>query len=107
VIVAFVKRRDESYLVWGAYRGATSNRGANVYLISVLVIGFFAGAIAKFFMPGKKPHGCLVTSLLGICGAWVGQQLLWTLGMSRPVCFIGSVLGAMILLFIYQALRKE
>jgi uncharacterized membrane protein YeaQ/YmgE (transglycosylase-associated protein family) len=79
----------------------------NVYLISVLVIGFFAGAIAKFFMPGKKPHGCLVTSLLGICGAWVGQQLLWTLGLSRPVGFIGSVLGAMILLFIYQALRKE
>ena len=78
-----------------------------MYLIPVLLIGFFVGAVAKFFMPGKKPHGCIVTSLLGIAGAWVGQQILWTLGMSRSIGFIGSVLGAMIILFIYQAVRKD
>ena len=78
-----------------------------MYLIGVLLIGFFVGAVAKFFMPGKKPHGCLVTSLLGVAGAWVGQQLLWTLGMSRSVGFLGSVLGAMIILFLYQVLRKD
>lgn len=78
-----------------------------MYLIPVLLIGFLVGAVAKFFMPGKKPQGCIVTSLLGICGAWVGQQLLFTLGTSRSVGFIGSVLGAMIILFIYQMVRKE
>jgi len=78
-----------------------------VYLIFVLIIGFLAGAVAKFFMPGKKPHGCLVTSLLGICGAWVGQRLFWGIVLSRPVGFLGSVLGAMILLFIYQLVRKD
>ncbi len=78
-----------------------------MYLIPVLIIGFFAGAVAKFFMPGKKPHGCIVTSLLGIAGAWVGQQVLFSLGMSRPVGFIGSVLGAMLILFVYQVLRKD
>lgn len=78
-----------------------------MYLIPVLIIGFFAGAVAKFFMPGKRPHGCIVTSLLGVAGAWVGQQLLWTLGMSRPVGFIGSVFGAMIILFVYQMVRKD
>ncbi len=78
-----------------------------MYLIGVLLIGFFVGVVAKFFMPGKKPHGCVVTSLLGIGGAWVGQQVLWTLGMSRSVGFLGSVLGAMIILFIYQMVRKD
>lgn len=78
-----------------------------MYLIPVLLIGFFVGAVAKFFMPGKKPHGCVITSLLGVAGAWVGQQILWTLGMSRSVGFIGSVLGAMIILFAYQAIRKD
>ena len=78
-----------------------------MYLIPVLLICFFVGAVAKFFMPGKKPHGCVITSLLGVAGAWVGQQILWTLGMSRSVGFIGSVLGAMIILFAYQAIRKD
>ena len=78
-----------------------------MYLIGVLLIGFFVGVVAKFVMPGKKPHGCIITSLLGIAGAWVGQQLLWTLGMSRSVGFIGSVLGAMIILFLYQVIRKD
>lgn len=78
-----------------------------MYLIPVLLIGFFVGAVAKFVMPGKKPHGCLVTSLLGIAGAWVGQQVLSSLGLGRTVGFLGSVLGAMIILFIYQLLRKD
>ena len=78
-----------------------------MYLIGVLLIGFFVGIVAKFVMPGKKPHGCLVTSLLGIAGAWVGQQILSMLGMSRSVGFLGSVLGAMIILFIYQMIRKD
>lgn len=78
-----------------------------MYLIPVLLIGFFAGAIAKFFMPGKQPHGCIVTSLLGVTGAWVGQQILYSLGLSRSIGFIGSVLGAMIILFVYQLLRRD
>jgi uncharacterized membrane protein YeaQ/YmgE (transglycosylase-associated protein family) len=79
----------------------------HVGILWVLLIGFVVGAVAKFFIPGKNPSGCLITSVLGIGGAWVGQRLIWMAGFHGPVGFIGSVLGAMIILAIYHALSRK
>ncbi|MCB0171814.1 MAG: GlsB/YeaQ/YmgE family stress response membrane protein, partial [Anaerolineae bacterium] len=49
-------------------------------IISWLVVGFIIGALAKFVMPGRDPGGCLVTSLIGIAGAFVGGFLSSLLG---------------------------
>lgn len=74
-------------------------------LIYTLLIGLIVGAIAKFLMPGKDPGGWIITILLGIAGAFVGGWLGQTLGLyqaGEPVGFIVSVLGAMLLLFLYR-----
>jgi uncharacterized membrane protein YeaQ/YmgE (transglycosylase-associated protein family) len=72
------------------------------------IIGLIVGAIAKFIMPGKDPGGIIITMLLGIAGAllasWIGQAVHWY----RPgqgAGFIASIIGALILLFIYRLFR--
>lgn len=74
-------------------------------IISTILLGLIIGAIAKFFMPGKDPGGCIITMLLGLAGGAVGAYLGQALGFYRvgePAGFIGSVLGAMVLLLIYR-----
>ncbi len=77
-------------------------------LLGAIIIGFIAGAIAKALMPGKDPGGCLITSLLGIGGAVVATYLGQFLGLYYPgerAGFIGAVIGAMILLALYRAMK--
>ena len=76
-------------------------------LIIALLIGFIIGAVAKFFMPGEDPGGCFTTAILGIVGSWMGSLVFGLLGFSTPVGFIGSVIGAMIVLWIYRMMRKR
>jgi len=74
-------------------------------IIGTLVIGFLVGLIAKLLMPGRDPGGFIVTILLGIVGAFVATYLGQTLGWYRPgeaAGFIGSVIGALIVLAIYR-----
>jgi len=74
--------------------------------IWMLIIGLIAGAIAKLIMPGRDPGGIFVTMLLGIAGSFVGGLLGNMLGVgnteSRTAGLIGSIIGALILLFIYR-----
>jgi uncharacterized membrane protein YeaQ/YmgE (transglycosylase-associated protein family) len=74
-------------------------------ILYTIIIGLIVGAIAKLLMPGRDPGGWIITALLGIAGAFVGTYVgqalnLYTVG--EPAGFIGSVLGAMLLLFIYR-----
>ncbi len=74
-------------------------------IISTIFLGLLIGLVAKLFMPGKDPGGCIVTALLGLAGGAVGAYLGQALGLYRvgePAGFIGSVLGAMALLLIYR-----
>jgi uncharacterized membrane protein YeaQ/YmgE (transglycosylase-associated protein family) len=74
-------------------------------ILGTLIIGFLVGLIAKFLMPGRDPGGFIVTILLGIVGAFVATYLGQSLGWYRPgeaAGFIGSVVGAIIVLFIYR-----
>lgn len=74
-------------------------------ILGTLIIGFLVGLVAKFLMPGRDPGGFIVTILLGIVGAFVATYLGQTLGWyqaGEAAGFIGSVIGAMIVLFIYR-----
>lgn len=74
-------------------------------ILGALFIGLIVGAVAKLLMPGKDPGGCLLTILLGIAGAAFGTYLGHLLGfysLDDRAGFIGSVIGAMLILFIYR-----
>ena len=76
-------------------------------LLWTLFIGLIVGAVAKFLMPGKDPGGWIVTILLGIAGAFVASYLGRMLGWyqeGQSAGFIMSVLGAILLLFLYRLL---
>lgn len=78
-----------------------------MHLLYVVIIGFLAGLIAKALMPGKDPGGFIMTTLLGIGGSWVGGLLFGLLGMNPNVGLVGSVLGALVILWAYRALKKN
>ncbi len=74
-------------------------------IIGAIVIGFFAGLIAKFLMPGRDPGGFIITIILGIVGAfvatWIGQTIGWYHD-GEAAGFIGAVVGSIIILVIYR-----
>lgn len=74
-------------------------------ILWTIIIGFVAGVIAKFIMPGpNEPSGFILTTILGIIGAFVatylGQAIGWY-GPGQGAGFIGAVVGAIIVLFVY------
>lgn len=74
-------------------------------IIWTIIIGFVAGLIAKWIMPGKnEPSGFIMTTILGIVGAVVATYLGQALGWYRAdegAGLIGAVVGAIVVLFIY------
>lgn len=79
-------------------------------IIWTIIIGFIIGLIAKFLTPGKDPSGFIITTLLGIGGSVVGKYLGQGLGFYRenePAGFLMSIIGAMLLLFIYHYFTKD
>ena len=82
-----------------------------MWIIWTIIIGFVAGVIAKFLMPGRnEPSGFILTTILGIIGAfvatWLGQAIGWY-GPNEGAGFIGAIVGAIIVLFLYGALRRR
>lgn len=71
-------------------------------LIWTIVIGFVVGVVAKFIMPGRENGGFIATTLLGIGGSWFGSWLFGMFGWGGRVGFIGSVIGALLLLYIFR-----
>ena len=75
-------------------------------IIGWLLFGLVVGAIAKFLMPGRDPGGWIVTILLGIAGSFVGgflaSAVLGRGTQGGAAGWIGSIIGAIILLFIYR-----
>ena len=80
------------------------------HLLWTLFIGLIVGAVAKLLMPGKDPGGIIITILLGIAGSLVATYLGQAIGWYREgssAGFIASVLGAMLLLFIYRLFKRK
>ena len=75
-------------------------------IIWTIIIGFVAGVIAKFIMPGdNEPAGFILTAVLGIVGAFVATYLGQQLGWYQPgegAGLIGAIVGAVIVLFVYS-----
>ena len=79
-------------------------------IIWAIIIGFIVGIVAKLLMPGRDPKGFIITTLLGIGGSVVGKFIGQGLGMYRqdePAGFFMSIIGAMILLYIYHLATKD
>jgi uncharacterized membrane protein YeaQ/YmgE (transglycosylase-associated protein family) len=79
-------------------------------ILWTIVIGFLAGAIAKWLMPGPGPGGFVVTVCLGIVGAMVGTFLGQQLGWYAPgetAGLFGGVVGAAIVLGIFRAIARR
>ena len=80
--------------------------------IWAIVIGFIAGVLAKFLMPGDthEPSGFILTTLLGIVGAFVatylGQALGWY-GADEGAGLIGATVGAVIVLLVWGAIARR
>ena len=80
-------------------------------IIWTIIIGFVAGVVAKFIMPGSnEPSGFVLTTILGIIGAFVatylGQAMGWY-GPGEGAGLIGAVVGAIIVLLIWGMLQRR
>ncbi len=77
-------------------------------VIWTLLIGLIIGAVAKLLMPGKDPGGIIITMLLGVAGSFVAFYIGRAFGHYREGStpgFIMSVIGAMLLLFLYRMFK--
>lgn len=80
-------------------------------IIWTIIIGFIAGVIAKFIMPGSnEPSGFILTTILGIVGAFVATFLGQALGWYQPgegAGLVGAVVGAIIVLLIWGMISSR
>jgi len=80
-----------------------------MHIIWTLIVGLIVGAIAKLLMPGRDPGGFIITALLGIAGAFVAGFIGRAAGLYRAgdvgPGLIASILGAVLLLAVYRAVR--
>jgi uncharacterized membrane protein YeaQ/YmgE (transglycosylase-associated protein family) len=77
-------------------------------ILTWIIFGLIVGVIAKFLMPGRDPGGILVTILIGIAGSLLGGWLGRAFGLyspGQPAGWIMSIVGALVLLMIYHAVR--
>jgi uncharacterized membrane protein YeaQ/YmgE (transglycosylase-associated protein family) len=90
--------------------GASFHRSFSMGVIATIVIGLIVGIIAKMLMPGRDPGGFIITILLGIAGSFVatyGGQAMGLYRAGEPAGFVGSIIGAIILLLIYRLVMRR
>lgn len=78
-------------------------------ILGWILFGLVVGILGKLIMPGRDPGGMIVTILLGIAGALLGGFIGQALGLSgegEPAGLIMSVIGAIVLLFLYRVVRR-
>jgi uncharacterized membrane protein YeaQ/YmgE (transglycosylase-associated protein family) len=83
---------------------------ATMSLVWTIIIGFVVGVVAKLVHPGRENMGFIMTTLLGIGGSLVAGYIGQALGFyqaGQGAGFIGSVIGALVLLIVYGAVKKK
>ena len=82
-------------------------------IVSIIIVGLIAGALARLLVPGKQDMSILMTIVLGIVGSFVGGFLGYLLfrndtgaGFLQPAGIIGSIIGAIIVLLVYLKVGK-
>jgi uncharacterized membrane protein YeaQ/YmgE (transglycosylase-associated protein family) len=77
----------------------------------IAIVGLCAAAIAKLVLPGRNgPRGIIGTTLVGVAGSFVGSFLGQFFGFYRPgemAGFLGSIVGAIVILFVWDRLFKK
>ena len=79
-------------------------------IIGMIIVGFIVGLIARAIMPGEQKLGIILTTVLGIVGSVVAGYLGSALGFYAPgegAGWIGSIVGALIVLFVYGMVAKR
>lgn len=79
-------------------------------ILGTLFIGLLAGIVARLLKPGRSGLGLIMTMILGVAGSVVatyGGQALGLYAAGQPAGFIGAVVGAIVLLFIVEAMHKR
>ncbi len=78
-------------------------------IIGWIVLGLLAGLLAKAILPGDDPGGVIVTTLIGVAGAFLGGLIASALGLGDPLdeffdisTWIAAIIGAIILLLVYR-----
>ncbi len=79
-------------------------------ILTLLIVGLLAGAVARLIVPGRDPIGIGATVMVGVVGSFVGGFLGYVLfdkdlneGALQPSGVVGSIVGAVIVLLIYRA----
>ena len=82
--------------------------------IWMIIIGLIAGALARLIMPGRDPMGIVMTIILGIVGSILGGLVSWAIWGAdtrgsgfRPAGLLLSILGAIIVLWIYRMIKSR
>lgn len=79
-------------------------------IVWIIVIGFVVGLIARAVMPGEQKLGLIMTTVLGVAGSVVAGYLGQAIGLyqaGQGAGFIGSIVGALVLLFGYGLIAKK
>ena len=79
-------------------------------IIWTILIGFVVGLLAKMLTPGRDPSGFIITVLIGIAGSLVatyGGQALGLYHAGEAAGFVGSLIGAIVLLVVYRLIRRK
>jgi uncharacterized membrane protein YeaQ/YmgE (transglycosylase-associated protein family) len=81
-----------------------------VEIIATIIIGFIVGVIAKFITPGRDALGFILTTIVGIGGAflatWVGQEMGWY-APGETAGFIAAIVGAVVILLLLRLVRRR
>jgi uncharacterized membrane protein YeaQ/YmgE (transglycosylase-associated protein family) len=82
-----------------------------VGIIAWIILGLLAGFVAKTILPGDDPGGVIITTLIGVAGAFIGGFIAKALGFGDPIdeffdfsTWLGAIIGSILLLLIYRAL---
>lgn len=79
-------------------------------VIWTIIIGLIVGIIAKFLMPGRDPGGFIITAIIGVVGSIIATYIGRAMGfyqVGEPAGFIASILGAIVLLFVYRMVTRS